>query len=194
MSTARLQLTDCKYACSACNASFWSTLCTAIKCRTCSTAVMPTAETVHGSHVRGTFRCPCGNQWTHEFPLSRRCITGCGGLASPVTRVHTAAVAAECCGRVCWDLSGRIGSPVRCRLCDNHTPATRLIGDNHRNWLSGLFFELGRDAFNVRLADVGRIHVLPLAMSAPQRQRPRQPAAPTPIPANPYDLLATAAD
>lgn len=187
----RLRLTDCRFNCTSCDASFSVVLCNAMECSTCGTPTAPRKETQTSRvSVRANYKCTCGREWVHDFPLARRCIVNCGGTALPTPHGHVGPVAGECCGRVCWQLLGRVNDAIECHLCKNHTPAVRLIGETHRHVLAGLFYELRNDGFNVQLADIGDLFV-PAAPKPSARRLRAQPV----VTANPFDLLvATSSD
>lgn len=155
--SSRLSMTEGFFECTN-GCGFWSFLSKESTCKTCHLRLQPHKEVIGRAETRAHYKCDCGKEWQLSWPLRRACVAGCGGWASPSTPPPNGPVAAECCGVVCWELSGRIGSPVRCRLCDDCTPATRQLGDMQRVIIASVMREVGPARFALRLSSVGVVH------------------------------------
>lgn len=179
--SGRLSMIEGYFVCTN-GCGFWSFLSKESICKTCHLRLQPHKEVVGRAETRAHYKCDCGKQWQLSWPLRRTCVANCGASALPSTPPPNCPVAAECCGAACWELSGRIGSPVMCRRCDGYTPATRRLGDMQRVILASVMREVGPWSFALRLASIGPVHSPVTEVKA----------AATPISAvasNPFELL-----
>jgi hypothetical protein len=196
-----LLLAEAPLVCRKCRDVKWQRLSPTIECASCLQSVVPASEKI--SEERGktiaTYTCGCGNSWTAQRNIERRCHNdGCDGTLRLLLEAELTAtpIAAECCGTICWELLGAIGSDVQCRTCTKHTPATRRIGINHLTILTALRRGSRRRTFAITGAQVGPVI---FCRALPARDHPRtrglrncRSETPAPTSVNRYDALLAA--
>lgn len=176
-----LRLAEAPLVCRKCREVKWQRLSQPIECCACLQSVVASSEKISEArgNVTGSYRCDCGNSWSATRHIERPCANAdCSGRMRLLMEEELTAtpIAADCCGTICWELSGTIGSDVQCRHCTKHTPATRRIGINHVALLTALFKAKARIPFAVISAQVGPIV---FCSALPARDHPRTRGLPS---------------